>query len=246
VDEPTATPAFYALRSGGWRDYVTLLHPPYTAWHLSYVCVGWAAGETRSIETLVALLAAFFLAVGIGAHALDEINGRPLRTQIPSGVLWTSALVSIALAMTIGFVAAGKDSPSLVAFVVFGGFIVVAYNLELFGGRFHNDAWFAFSWGAFPALTAGYANGFRLTVPIALTAAACAALSAAQRTLSTPVRALRRKTRSVRGEIERTDGSVEPIDAASLRRAPEAALRAMSFAMPLLAAGLVVLRTQTG
>ena len=33
-------PAFYALGAGGARDYVTLLHPPYTAWHLSYVVVG--------------------------------------------------------------------------------------------------------------------------------------------------------------------------------------------------------------
>ena len=36
-------PAFYALRGGGWRDLVTLLHPPYTAWHLSYVALGAAA-----------------------------------------------------------------------------------------------------------------------------------------------------------------------------------------------------------
>src|SRR5450759_2534553 len=33
-------PAFYAARGGGWRDYWTLLHPPYTAWHLSYVLLG--------------------------------------------------------------------------------------------------------------------------------------------------------------------------------------------------------------
>jgi asparagine N-glycosylation enzyme membrane subunit Stt3 len=243
VDESTSAPAFYALRAGGWRDYVTLLHPPYTAWHLAYVCIGWAVAPQTHLTRLVALLVSFFLAVGIGAHALDELNGRPLRTRIPNAVLWTAAVVSIALAMTIGFVAAGRESWTLVAFVVFGGFIVVAYNLELFGGRFHSDAWFAFSWGAFPALTAGYANGFRLTVPVALAAAACAALSAAQRALSTPVRALRRKTASVTGEIVGSNGSVEPIDTASLQKAPESALRAISLAMPLLAAALVVLRT---
>ena len=36
----TSRPAFYALAPGGWRDYVTLLHPPYTLWHLSYVAIG--------------------------------------------------------------------------------------------------------------------------------------------------------------------------------------------------------------
>ena len=36
-------PAFYALAPGGWRDWWTLLHPPYTLWHLSYVALGAAA-----------------------------------------------------------------------------------------------------------------------------------------------------------------------------------------------------------
>ena len=33
-------PAFYSLAKGTWRDYVTLLHFPYTLWHLSYVVLG--------------------------------------------------------------------------------------------------------------------------------------------------------------------------------------------------------------
>src|SRR5471030_2497839 len=33
-------PAFYALRPGGWRDFVTVLHPPYTAWNLANVAIG--------------------------------------------------------------------------------------------------------------------------------------------------------------------------------------------------------------
>jgi hypothetical protein len=68
-------PAFYALAPGGWRDYVTLLHPPYTLWHLSYVAIGAALAPHVEVERLVATLVAFFLAVGIGAHALDELNG---------------------------------------------------------------------------------------------------------------------------------------------------------------------------
>ena len=58
-------PAFYALRRGGWRDLVTLLHPPYTAWHLSYVALGAAAAPVVHVDRLLAALAAFFLAVGI-------------------------------------------------------------------------------------------------------------------------------------------------------------------------------------
>ena len=77
-------PAFYALRQGGWRDYVTLLHAPYTAWHLSYVVVGGCLVAEVSWGRLGLTVLAFFLAMGIGAHALDELAGRPLQTAIPA------------------------------------------------------------------------------------------------------------------------------------------------------------------
>lgn len=234
--------AFYALRSGGWRDYVTLLHPPYTVWHLSYVGLGWAAAPAAHGDRLVWALGAFFLAVGIGAHALDELNGRPLKTQIPTPMLVGLAAVSIGAAGVIGVVGAARTSWWLLAFVAFGSFIVCAYNLEWFGGRFHTDAWFALAWGAFPALTASYANALAIRWEGVLVAAGCYALSRAQRTLSTPVRDLRRRTRRVEGVIERTDGTETPIDAETLRGPAETALRWLSLAMPALAAGAVVAR----
>jgi hypothetical protein len=228
------------MRSGGWRDYVTLLHPPYTAWHLSYVALGWAAAPGAHADRLAAALIAFFFGVGLGAHALDERNGRPLRTAIPTPVLTGIAVVSIGIACAIGVAGAARTSWWLLPFVVFGGFIACAYNLEWFGGRFHSDVWFAFAWGAFPALVASWANALRFTAEGVLVAAACFALSAAQRTLSTPVRDLRRRTQRVQGTIERTDGTTVPVDASTLRAAPESALGWLSLAMPLLAAGAVV------
>jgi len=221
-------PAFYALRPGGWRDYVTLLHPPYTAWHLSYVCIGWAAAPQTHADRLVALLVAFFSAVGVSAHALDELNGRPLRTQIPASVLRTMAAIGLSLAVTIGIVGSLRVSLGLLAFVAAGAFIVVAYNMELFGGRFHSDVWFALAWGAFPALTSFWANAQRITLPGVLAVVACYLLSVTQRTLSTPVRALRRATASVSGTIQRIDGSIVSIDAGVLKDAPEGALRALT------------------
>ena len=237
--ENRAAPAFYALRSGGWRDYVTVLHPPYTAWHLSYVALGWAAAPAEHTDRLGATVLAFFLAVGIGAHALDELNGRPLRTRIPSRTLGTLAVVSIGLACAVGVAGAARTSWWLLAFVVVGGFLVCAYNLEWFGGLFHSDVWFALAWGAFPALTAAFANELRISFAGVLVATGCFALSHAQRTLSTPVRALRRRTLRVEGSIERTDGTLERIDATALRAAPESVLRWLSVALPALAGGLV-------
>ncbi len=151
--ERAVRPAFYALRPGGWRDYVTLLHPPYTAWHLSYVAVGAALAPSFHLDRMLWALAAFALAMGVAAHALDELNGRPLRTSIGSRTLVALAVVSLAGALAIGVCRGDRLGLGLLAFVAVGAFLVPAYNLELFGGRFHTDWWFALAWGGFAALT---------------------------------------------------------------------------------------------
>jgi hypothetical protein len=220
-------PAFYALQSGGWRDYVTILHLPYTAWHLSYVAIGAALAAELHGDRLLAALAAFFLALGIGAHALDELQGRPLRTRIPRTVLWALALASIAGAVGIGVAAAFAWTPWLLAFVAAGAFLVFAYNLELFGGVFHTDLWFGVAWGAFPLLTGYFVVAEELTLEALLAAGFALATSLAQRALSTPVRAVRRG---------RSD------DPPSTIVGPEKALRALTVAMVALAAALLALR----
>ena len=238
----TSRPAFYALRSGGWRDYVTLLHPPYTAWHLSYVAIGAALSAQFSWSRLLPTLVAFFLAVGIGAHALDELNGRPLRTTIPQQVLVALAASSIGGAAAIGIFASFAYSLWLLVFVAAGVLLVVAYNLELFGGRLHTDVWFGIAWGGFPVLTAYFTQAERIRVEAVLAAAFAVLLSLAQRTLSTTARSIRRDVRSVTGAIERTDGTSEAITVPSLLAPAEAALRALTAATVVLAAALLVLR----
>ncbi|MGE5227046.1 MAG: hypothetical protein ACM3OO_09245 [Planctomycetaceae bacterium] len=235
-------PAFYALSSGGWRDYWTLLHPPYTLWHLSYVAIGAALAPSLHPAYLGLAMLAFFLGVGIAAHALDELHGRPLRTRIP-----TRVLIGLAAAALVGALAVGLYGCSVVSwwglvFIAIGAFVVPAYNLEWFGGRFHTEWWFAGMWGGFPALAGYFAQTGRID-PIAFAGfIACAAVALAQRRLSTPVRMLRRRARSVQGEIVMTDGTVERIDAASLRAAPEAALRVLWVGMVVLAAAMVAAR----
>ena len=235
-------PAFYVLPSGGWRDYWSLLHPPYTVWHLSYVAIGAALAPDLHVGWLLETLAAFFLAMGLAAHALDELNGRPLRTRIPGGVLIAIAVIGLGGAIAFGVHGAIEVSPWLWAFIAAGAFLVVAYNMELFGGAVHSDLWFALAWGAFPVLTAYFAQTAVIRVEAVLAAASCAAISAAQRTLSTPVRRLRRNVVGVSGEVELNDGTRERIDASAIREAPERALRWLSLAMPLMATALVVAR----
>ena len=235
-------PAFYALSPGGWRDYATLLHPPYTLWHLSYVAIGSALAPELRVERLAWLLAAFFLAMGIGAHALDELEGRPLRTRIPDRVLVGLAAASTAGAVAIGVAAALAWTLWLVPFVAVGPFLVVSYNLELFRGRLHGPVCFALFWGAFPVVTAYFATAERLRVEALLGAAFAFLTSLVQQQLSTPVRKLRRRVTSVSGSLELTDGSREAITAETLGQPPERALQTLSGAMVALAATLVAAR----
>lgn len=237
-----ARPAFYALAPGGWRDYVTLLHLPYTLWHLSYVVIGGCLAAHPDGGRLALTVAAFFLGLGIAAHALDELNGRPLQTRIPTGVLVALAVVSLGGACALGIGVAIAHDLWLLAFVAFGGFIAPAYNLELFSGRFHNWFWLAAAWGAFPILTAYFAMADRVTGEAVLAALFGALLIRAQQTLSTPVRDIRRRTVSVTGTIEKTDGTRVPIGPETLTHAPETALRFMAAASISLAAALLVLR----
>jgi hypothetical protein len=235
-------PAFYALPTGGWRDWWTLLHPPYTLWHLSYVAFGAATVDVVDLYRLGMSLLGFFLGVGLAAHALDELRGRPLSTGIPDGVLQALAVVALAGAAVVGVVGVIQVSAWLAVFIAAGAFLVVAYNLELLGGAFHSDLWFALAWGGFPALTGAFAQNGRLSVAAVLVAAACVAISAAQRALSTPVRHLRRRVAAVEGTITWRDGTAEVLGAEAIRAAPEAALKLFSLAMPLLAVGVVLAR----
>jgi hypothetical protein len=234
--------AFYTLTPGGWRDYWSLLHPPYTVWHLSYVVIGASLAAEVQVRWLLETVLAFFLAMGLAAHALDELNGRPLRTRIPDWVLWAIAVIGLGGAVALGIHGAREVSPWLWAFIATGVFFVVAYNLELFGGVVHSDLWFALAWGAFPVLTAAFAQTAEVRPEAVAAAAACAAISAAQRVLSTPVRRLRRSVASVEGTLVTRDGGREALDASSLRAAPEGALRWLSIAMPLLAAAMLLSR----
>jgi hypothetical protein len=238
-----ARPAFYALAPGGVRDYVTLLHPPYTAWHLSYVAIGAAVAGQLEAGRLLPTLAAFFLAVGVAAHALDELHGRPLRTAIPSRTLVALAAASLAGAVAIGLYGALTVSPWIALFVAAGAVAVVGYSSELWGGRLHGDFQFALAWGAFPVLTGAFATAERLEAPALLAAAFAFLLSLAQRRLSTQVRDVRRRVVRVEGRVERRDGTSEPVTTATLIDAEERALRLLAASVVALAVALVALRT---
>jgi len=231
--------AFYALRPGGWRDYWTLLHPPYTAWHLSYVLLGASLAPSPDPRIVVGAVLAFGLAVGVAAHSFDELQGRPLGTRIPARVLAVLGAVGLAGAAALGIAAVAMLGPAFGVFVAVGVALVLLYAFE--APLVHSDLGFALAWGAFPVLTAAYAVGAP-AIPAVAVAAAAALLSLAQRVLSTRVRAVRRRSLSVAGEVRYVDGSREQLDAEGLIASPEGALRLLWLAVVALAVGLLLAR----
>jgi hypothetical protein len=238
VDRPT----FYALRPGGWRDLVTVLHPPYTAWNLATVALGAAVAPTFHAWRVGATMGAFFLAVGVSAHALDELHGRPLQTELRERTLVVLATVGLAGAVAIGVVTAIVVSPLLIPLIVFGGLFVPAYNLELAGGRFHTDFWLAVGWGGFSAFTGYFVNALSIRPAGLLVSAACCFFLLAQRRLSTPVRELRRRTVEVSGQQRLSDGTVIELTRERLVAPLDGALSVLWVAFVILATGLVVFR----
>lgn len=235
-------PAFYALGRGGWRDLLTVLHPPYTAWNLSHVAIGAAVAPELHLGRLLATIGAFFLAVGVAAHALDELRDRPLRTTLSDRALLLMAAGGLAGAVAIGVAGLFVVSLWLAPLIVAGAFFVPAYNLEWFGGRLHTDLWLIASWGAFPAFTGYFANALTVDPAAVLVALGCASLTAAQRRLSTPVRELRRRTVELSGVQALADGRTVQLDAARIAAPLDGALKTISVGMVLLAAGLVATR----
>jgi hypothetical protein len=239
-------PAFYAApsltRGRAVADWWVVLHPPYTLWHLSYIAIGASVASRFDGGRLVATLVAFFLAVGVCAHALDELHGRPLRTGIPSWLLVSAAAASLAGAVVLGIVGLARVGPGLAVFIVVGVALTLGYNLELLGGRLHNDVTFAAAWGAFPVLTGYYAQAATVRFPAMAAAAGAYWLSAAQRSLSTPARTLRRRVVSLDGTVKYADGRTAPVTTTVMLAPLETALRAMAYAVVALAVALVVYR----
>jgi len=245
--------AWYDVKMKGWlRDLLILLHPPYTLWHLSYVPIGAALAPVMNWPILGWTVLAFFLGMGIGGHCLDELNGRPLKTQIPTWLLGCVAVISIAGAVTIGVFIGLKETIWVLPCILFGSFIVYAYNMEWCKGFFHRDIWFGFAWGAFPAITAYLAQAHTITPEVILVAAFALLYSMTQRVLSTQARYFRRKVGVIEGEYylhgeQPTTpgapglGNPHPITRDTIIGPADLALKYMTWTVVIAAIGLLLL-----
>lgn len=187
----TRQPAFYGRTGSPVGDLITLLHLPYTVWHLSYVVMGAALAPTLDWWRLLGTVAAFAAGLGVGAHAIDEVHDRPLGTSLSDRALWAVGVGGLVTAAAIAVAGAFVISPWVLAWAAAGIVLTLAYSLE-WSPLIHSDTGFALAWGAFPALVGYWAQTETLAWPAVLAALAATALSATQRSLSNTARQIRR------------------------------------------------------
>jgi hypothetical protein len=231
--------AYYARRGSRVADFWTVLHPPYTAWHLAYVAVGSALVPVINWPKLAIMLLAFFCGTGIAAHVLDELNGRPLQTGFSARELKIMAAGSLALSLVLAMILVELTSPLILLFYGVGVFFVLAYNLEWFNGLFHTDICFGLFWGAFPLLVGYWTQAGTVTPAVLISAGAALLLSLAQRSLSTPARFVRRKTEVGKAVFTVADDSVF-WEKEMLLDTWERPLRLLSWFIVLLAISLLI------
>jgi len=186
-------PAYYARTGSPGREILTLLHPPYTMWHLSYVAMGAAIAPRLDWIYLAGTILAFLFGMGVGAHALDELHDRPLGTNLSRGTLITLAVGGISVAAGLAVAGSVVISPWVAAWGMAGVLLALGYPLEV-PGWLHTDLGFGISWGAFPVLVGYWAQTQGLTMPAVALAAVATLISMTQRLLSTPARFVRRHT----------------------------------------------------
>ncbi|MEW6611576.1 MAG: hypothetical protein ACOY5C_10545 [Pseudomonadota bacterium] len=216
-----------------FRVAVGLLFLPYTGMVLAFTVVGAMLAENLHWDRVFALLLIYFLALGVGAHALDALGSKgakPWGAVFSIRQLWTLASISVLLAYAIGLYYMILYTPLLWLIAIPEGFFLLAYNLEWFGGRFHSDGWFAFSWGVLPTLAGYVLQSNRLTPAALLVAAAMGLLSLVEIKTSRPYKVLMRQ----RGALDEA--------ARAQARQLEDILKSVSAGTILLGVGLLTWR----
>jgi hypothetical protein len=233
--------AFYARGGNVRSDLMTVLHLPYTAWHLSYVVIGASLAPQIDWIRFGGTLVAFFGGTGLAAHALDEWNGRPLNTRLSDRALFAIAVVGFLLA--VGAVALGVHlfTAWVILWAIVGSVLAIGYSLEWFGGVLHTDLGFALVWGGFPVIVGYWVQTSSMSAAAVGLAAVAVMLSLVQRSLSTSARFVRRRVRVARTTLERDDGA-EEWGKQELLTTWEWPLSLMSIAMVVLALSLMLQR----
>jgi hypothetical protein len=216
-----------------FRSFVGLLFLPYTAMVLAYSVIGSVVAETLAWTRILAIVIIYFLGLGVAAHALDALGSKaakPWGRVFSRRQLWILAAASLAVAYAVAGYYMIRYVPWLWIVAVLEGFFVFAYNMEWFGGKFHTDGWFAFSWGFLPVLAGHLIQTNKISVVAVVLASAMALFSLIEIKASRPYKDLKKNRQSL-SDTER-----------QLMQRYEMILKSVSLGVILLGTGLLIWR----
>ncbi len=146
-----------------WQDVRVLFHLPRAAIVYAYLVLGAALAPAIAWERLALTFVAFFFGLQLGAYALDELKGRHASTRFTDRQLKIRAGVGLGGFVVMGVYLAATYSWWILALLGFGALTILAYNLEVSRGAFHNAFWYGAGWGFAPVVGSYYLHA--LTFP---------------------------------------------------------------------------------
>lgn len=239
--------AWYAKRGGKARELYTILHLPYTSMVLSYVLIGASLSPSLHFDRLILTLAAYFLGLGLSAHALNELHARHWGETLSRSELTTIFIVPLVAALIIGgygvAVMYGSSRPYtavvLCVFIILETFFLFVYNLG--HSKFHSDLAFAFSWAALPCIISYYVNSLTLSLAIVLISLGLGATAAIEINLSRWCKHFRRQ-----GIADQRFEDGTRLTTRRLIGEPEKALKLIVVVVDLIGLGLFMWRLMGG
>ena len=138
-----------------FRAFIGMLFLPYTGMCISFTIIGSMLSESILWDRVLSIFIIYFLALGVSAHAADNLGSKKIK---PWGNFFTTfelklmVIGGLSVSYAIGIYYIIIFTPLLLIIAIMEGFFLFAYNFELFNGFFHNNFWFAVSWGSLPLL----------------------------------------------------------------------------------------------
>ena len=175
-----------------FRISIGILFLPYTSIVVCFAALGAISGPLQ-LERVAAICVIYVLALGVGAHLLDAVGGKTKPWgNLPKRKIWGIALSALSIAFSVGIYFAFLDSPWLFPIGIIEGFFLFAYNLELFGGKFHNNTSTIFSWGILPVFAGSVIQTNSITIETIVIAIITALVTYVLITISKQYKSLKR------------------------------------------------------
>jgi hypothetical protein len=138
-----------------FRAFIGMLFLPYTGMCISFTIIGSMLSESIAWDRALSIFIIYFLGLGVSAHAADNLGSKKIK---PWGNFFSTfelrlmVMGGLSVSYFLGIYYIIIFVPLLSIIAIIEGFFLFAYNFELFNGFFHNNFWFAISWGSQPLL----------------------------------------------------------------------------------------------